>query len=65
MSINTCMSHAVERPEEYVCLNCQLVYAGSVTREDGEHHFHPPDACVGCDDPEWVELESYVHQAHE
>ena len=46
------MAHAPERVEQYVCLNCQVTYAGSVTTEGGEHHFHPPDDCPVCgDDP--------------
>lgn len=59
------MSHAPDRPEEYVCLNCQLVYVGTVHREDGEHHIQAPSECKECDDPEWVEIESYAHRAHE
>jgi hypothetical protein len=42
-----------------------VTYAGSVTREDGERHFHPPDDCPVCGDPDFVQLESYVHRALE
>ena len=59
------MAHAPESVEQYVCLNCQVVYAGSVTSEDGEHHFHPPDDCPVCGDPEFVQAEAYVHRAAE
>jgi hypothetical protein len=57
------MAHSPELPEWYVCLNCQAVFAGSVTEDDGVHHFHPPDDCAACGDPEFVEAESYVHRA--
>lgn len=57
------MSHVPEKPEEYVCMNCQVIYAGSVTKTDGEHHFHPPDDCPVCGDPEFVERTTYVHRA--
>jgi rubrerythrin len=59
------MAHAPEHVEQYVCVNCQVTYAGSVTREDGERHFHPPDDCPVCGDPDFVQLGSYVHRALE
>ena len=59
------MAHAPERVEQYVCLNCQVTYAGSVTSENGEHHFHAPDDCHVCNDPDFVEIEAYVHHAAE
>lgn len=59
------MSHVPERPEEYVCTNCQVIYAGTVHSDDGGHHFSPPENCIGCDDPHWVELEAYVSHHHE
>lgn len=57
------MAHAPELPEQYVCLNCQVVYAGSVTEEDDTHHFHAPDDCVACGDADFVPMETYIAQS--
>jgi rubrerythrin len=57
------MAHAPEQVEQYVCLNCQVTYAGSVTKEDGQHQFHPPDDCPVCGNPEFVTLDTYPHRA--
>jgi uncharacterized OB-fold protein len=57
------MAHAPERLEQYVCMNCQVTYAGSVTKSDGDYHFHPPDDCAACGTPDFVEVGSYVHRA--
>ena len=57
------MAHAPESVEQYVCLNCQVVYAGSVSGDAGDYQFSPPDDCAACGDPGFVDLESYVHRA--
>jgi hypothetical protein len=57
------MAHAPEHLEQYVCMNCQTMYAGSVRKEDGEHHFSPPDDCAACGNPDFIQAESYVHRA--
>ena len=57
------MAHAPEQLEQYVCMNCQVTYAGSVTKADGTHHFSPPDDCHVCGDPDFVEAEGYIHRA--
>jgi len=53
----------LERPEQYVCLNCQVIYAASVTGQEENHRFHPPDDCAACGDPEFVQIESYIPRA--
>lgn len=57
------MAHAIERPEQYVCLNCQVIYAASVTGQEDTHHFNPPSDCAVCGDPEFVQIESYIPRA--
>jgi hypothetical protein len=57
------MAHAPEQLEYYVCMNCQVTYAGSVTTDDGGHNFSPPDDCAVCGDPDFVETETYIHRA--
>ncbi|WP_224268676.1 hypothetical protein [Haloprofundus salinisoli] len=56
------MSHVPERPREFVCKNCHLMYAGTVVRSDGgEHHYDPPTECAACGSASFVELDAYPH----
>lgn len=55
------MAHTPDYPERFVCMNCQVVHAGTaVHREDGGHNFVAPDACGACEASDFVELSSYV-----
>ncbi|WP_129116377.1 hypothetical protein [Halegenticoccus tardaugens] len=55
------MSHSPERPVEYVCENCHVIYAGTVIRTDEGHRYEPPDECAVCGAREFVELTQYPH----
>ncbi|WP_224335190.1 hypothetical protein [Haloprofundus halobius] len=56
------MSHVPERPHEFVCENCHLIYAGTVVRSDeNEHHYESPTECAACGSTAFVELDAYPH----
>ncbi|WP_101298154.1 hypothetical protein [Halegenticoccus soli] len=58
------MSHSPERPVEFVCENCHVIYAGTVFREEGGgHRYEPPEECAACGAREFVELTQYPHAA--
>ncbi|WP_410765494.1 hypothetical protein [Haloferax sp. DFSO60] len=54
------MSHTPELPERYVCDNCHVIYAGTVTHEDGEFHYSEPVECAACGSTHFVIIEQYV-----
>ncbi|EMA43997.1 hypothetical protein [Halococcus saccharolyticus] len=57
------MSHVAEKPELYVCRDCQSVFVGDVsegsTPED--HTYSAPGECSGCGNTEFIEIEEYPH----
>lgn len=56
------MSHTPERPELYVCTDCQAVYAGTVVPQgDGQHRYEEPDGCSACGGTDFVEMAQYPH----
>lgn len=56
------MAHAPALPEQYVCENCQSVYAGTVSGGSPEHHtYDPPEECAACGNTEFIEIEEYPH----
>jgi hypothetical protein len=50
------MAHVPETPEQYVCADCHVVYAGI---HDEAHHFRPPDHCSVCESETFHKLSNY------
>ncbi|WP_168191207.1 MULTISPECIES: hypothetical protein [Haloprofundus] len=56
------MSHVPERPREFVCENCHLIYVGTTTGGEGtDRHYEPPTECAACGSTSFVELDAYPH----
>ena len=55
------MSHTPERPELYVCTDCQSVHAGTVSGGPEDHQYDAPDDCAACGNTEFIEMEDYPH----
>ncbi|MFD1588618.1 hypothetical protein ACFR9U_16690 [Halorientalis brevis] len=56
------MAHTPEHPRTYVCTDCQVVHAGTVTgREAGDHHYEAPAECGACGSNEFVEADNWPH----
>lgn len=57
------MSHQPERPQLYVCADCQVVHAGTVIEHtDSGHRYSPPDSCGCCEGTEFVADEQWPHR---
>jgi hypothetical protein len=57
------MSHVPDRPVEFVCDNCHVIYAGTVIRDDrNDRRFEPPEECAACGATEFVELSQYTRK---
>ncbi|WP_257299165.1 hypothetical protein [Haloarchaeobius sp. FL176] len=57
------MAHSPERPELYVCGDCQIVYAGTVAEhmESGDHVYESPTECEVCGATDFVENSQWPH----
>lgn len=56
------MAHTPEMPERFVCLNCQVLSAGTIVHEDDDTvHYEEPPQCGACEHSEFVELSEYRH----
>lgn len=53
------MAHSPELPEKYVCVECQVVHAGTVSRSDDGHHYEAPDQCGCCGGTELISQERW------
>jgi hypothetical protein len=56
------MAHAPEQPRTYVCTDCQVVHAGTVTSHDaGNYTYEAPTACGACEGAEFVKIGDWPH----
>lgn len=57
------MSHVPELPTQYVCEECNSIYAGIVSGGSrGNHTYTPPEECAACGSHEFIEITQYpVH----
>ncbi len=56
------MAHTPEMPEKYVCAECQVVHAGTVSAQsDGGHRYDAPEECGCCGSTELIEQEMWPH----
>ena len=56
------MAHSPDLPERYVCIECQIIHAGTVTTQtEANHQYDAPDTCGGCGATEFVTLENWPH----
>jgi hypothetical protein len=58
------MAHSPERPELYVCTDCQIVYAGTVVEhmDGGDHVYEPPTECRACGSTSFVETSQWPRE---
>lgn len=56
------MAHTPERPEKYICAECQVLHAGAiVSKNGGDHRYEAPERCGCCGATELVPQERWVH----
>ncbi|WP_224449343.1 hypothetical protein [Haloprofundus salilacus] len=55
------MSHVPERPSEFVCQDCHLIYAGNVVGSGENRRYDPPNHCAACHSENFVALSEYSH----
>nr|WP_252490643.1 hypothetical protein [Natronococcus sp. CG52] len=54
------MAHAPEHPEKYVCTECQILHAGTVSAQaDGDHRYDAPEKCGCCGSTELLPEEQW------
>jgi rubredoxin len=55
------MAHSPEGIEQYVCTDCQVVYAGTpIHVSASDHRFEPPAECHVCGGTEFVSDTEWV-----
>ncbi len=55
------MAHAPESPEKYVCTECQVLHAGTVTHTESGHRYDAPEKCGCCGSTELITEENWPH----
>ena len=56
------MAHRPEHPQQYVCTECQVIHAGTVTgHEAGTHQYEAPGTCGACEASSFVTIEDWPH----
>lgn len=56
------MAHVPENVNQYVCVACQTMHAGTPIHESGgSHSWNPPANCGACGESEFVPVEEWIH----
>lgn len=53
------MAQQPERPQEFVCENCNNIVAGVVSGDPPNHTYEAPTDCMACGSSEFVAMEQY------
>ena len=58
-TLHQVMAHVPDRPQVYVCVSCNALFAGHQIAHNETTKYEPPDTCSACGSSEFIEIEKF------